>query len=175
MNLKNRRQNVPYHFDYASNSRPGRLVFWAFLALLACRTEKAGEMASGARVVNLPGMAAAMPEKMPIYQYYQKIPRISGVTNDSENLVFELKVELGYEVGDKKALEKLGLLNSKIAGQIRYSMARKSKVYLQKPGNYPSIEDSILNIVNEIIAPNPEDPARVRDVIIADLLIYDYR
>ena len=175
--------------DYPYNSRLGRLLFcdagwdcirslgWVLgVLLVSCGSGAQSKAALGeADKISQLMREVRIAAKKPIYQYYYKIPRVSGVTNDSESLVFELQIELGYEVGDKKTLERLSQLNTKIAGRIRYNMARKSKVYLQKQGNYPSIEASILNIVNQIIAPKPNDQAEVKDVIIADLLIYDYR
>ncbi|WGK68509.1 hypothetical protein P0082_08460 [Candidatus Haliotispira prima] len=113
--------------------------------------------------------------KVPIYQYYQKISKMSGVTNDTENLIFNLQIELGYEVGDVKTLEKLSRFGYKISGEVRQSVAAKSKTYLSDLNNYPEIEKDILELVNKIIAPDSRDKARAKDVIIAELFLYDYR
>ncbi len=112
---------------------------------------------------------------MPIYQYYQKIPEMSGVTNDPENLIFTLQIELGYKVGDVRTLEKLSKFNIKIAGEVRQSIAAKTKDYLGNLDNYPEIEKDILELVNKIIAPDPRDKARAKDVIIVELFLHDYR
>ncbi|MEM9425058.1 MAG: hypothetical protein AAF975_09785 [Spirochaetota bacterium] len=100
---------------------------------------------------------AKFNKNLPIYQYYQKIPYMRGVTNDPNNLIFNLQIELGYDVGNVKTLEKLSRSGIKIAGKIRQSMASKTKVYLGNLENYSRIEKDILELVNQIIAPNPKD------------------
>ncbi len=112
---------------------------------------------------------------MPVYQYYEKVPRMSGVTNDRENLIFNLKIDLGYKVGDVKTLEKLSKFGIKIAGEIRQDMATKTKVYLGNLDNRQEIENDILSLINKMIAPDPNDEARITDVIIVELFLYDYR
>ena len=118
---------------------------------------------------------AESSKELPIYQYYQKIPRVSGVTNDLENLVFNLQIELGYDVGDVKTLEKLNKSRIKIAGELRQSIAKRTKLYLGDLDNYLEIEQDILELVNKIIAPDPNDAARVKDAIITELFLHDYR
>lgn len=123
----------------------------------------------------LDGDKAEKQKSLPIYQYYRKIPQIRGVTNDSENMIFNLKIELGYQVGDIKTLQKLNAYRNKIAGDVRASYAKKTKYYLGNLDYYPEMEEDILELVNRIIAPNPKDSERVYDVIISELFLHDYR
>ena len=113
--------------------------------------------------------------EIPIYQYYEKIPEMRGVTNDRENMSFSLKIDLGYEVGDVKTLKKLSDYAIKIAGTVRQKIAAKTKLYLGDLKNRLEIERDIADIINNIIAPNPKDPARIKDVIIAEFYLHDYR
>ncbi len=165
------------------SSRLGITLFqvaWAtglLLSLLSCRRYNSAAQSAAEQIIKMQSQGASgkLDKEIPIYQYYNKIPKMSGVTNDPENLIFNLQIELGYEVGDVKTLEKLNKYGVKIAGEVRQSIAAKTKIYLGDLSNYSAIEKDILDLVNKIISPDPKDKARVKDIIISELFLHDYR
>lgn len=112
-----------------------------------------------------------------VYQYYEKIPVIRGVTNDEkgENKSFILQVNLGYKVGDKQTLKNLSLYQIKIAAEMRQMLASRTSAYLQNKANQDEIEAGLLRLVNRIISPDPQDEHKVREIQIIELFLYDYR
>ncbi len=71
-------------------------------------------------------MLGSCTRELADFSYYKNLPELSGTTRDAPPLFFIVKVELGYEWGDKKTQLSLSELKAVIADSLRNLFRSKS-------------------------------------------------
>jgi flagellar FliL protein len=83
--------------------------------------------------------------------YFDSIEAIRGQTADETPAIFQLKLSLGYDMNAKDVSAELGQRTREIQDLVLKMISMKTAAELS-PQNYDEIQNSILNLINRIMA-----------------------
>ena len=107
-------------------------------------------------------------EENPINVYYRNIPMIQGMTRDEKPKVFNIKVDLGYKMGDKKLQTELNKRKDQLTDRIRslLSSLPAEKFLID---NQPQLRTLILESINELLI-----DGEIIAVYLIELQVFEY-
>ena len=107
-------------------------------------------------------------EENPINVYYRNIPMIQGMTRDEKPKVFNIKVDLGYKMGDKKLQTELNKRKDQLTDRIRSLLsALPAEKFLID--NQPQLRTLILESINELLI-----DGEILAVYLIELQVFEY-
>jgi len=104
----------------------------------------------------------------PINSYYKNIPMIQGMTRDVKPKVYNVKVDLGYEQGNKKVQTELNKRKTQLTDVIRTLLSSMTEDQFLIE-NQPELRLLIREAVNEVLI-----EGEVTDVYLLQLQVFEY-
>lgn len=104
----------------------------------------------------------------PINSYYKNIPMIQGMTRDEKPKVYTVKVDLGYEQGNKKVQTELNKRKKQLTDVIRtlLSSLQEEQFLIE---NQPELKEMIKEEVNDVLI-----EGEVNEVYLLQLQVFEY-
>ena len=108
-------------------------------------------------------------EKHPINSYYKNIPIIQGLTRDEKPKFFNVKIDLGYENGNKKIQTEVIKRKEELTDIARaYLSSLKEEQFLA--GNQEALKESIREKFNEVMIEGD-----IIEIYLIHIQVFDYR
>ncbi|MDC7231990.1 MAG: flagellar basal body-associated FliL family protein [Spirochaetales bacterium] len=101
-------------------------------------------------LIVLTALLSSCSNELAEYSYYKNLPESSGTTRDDPPLFFIIKVDLGYEWGDKKTQYSLAELKPVINDGMRNLLSSKSAADFTIE-NEEELKQEIMEMVNSTI------------------------
>jgi flagellar basal body-associated protein FliL len=107
-------------------------------------------------------------DENPINSYYRNIPMIQGMTRDEKPKVYNVKVDIGYEIGHKKIQTELNKRKDQLTDLIRslLSTLYEDQFYID---NQPELKKLIKDKINEVLI-----EGEILEVYLMELQVFDY-
>jgi flagellar FliL protein len=107
-------------------------------------------------------------EENPINSYYRNIPMVQGMTRDEKPKVYNVKIDLGYEIGNKKIQTELNKRKDQLTDLIRsfFSTLYEEQFYID---NQPELKELVKDEINEILI-----EGEILEVYFMELQVFEY-
>ncbi|MBI9098209.1 MAG: hypothetical protein JEY91_07010 [Spirochaetaceae bacterium] len=107
-------------------------------------------------------------EKNPINSYYKNIPMVQGMTRDENPKVYNVKIDLGYENGNKKVQTELNKRKTQLTDLIRsyFSSLPEERFLIE---NQPLLKEELKDKINEVMI-----DGEILDVYLLQLQVFEY-
>lgn len=107
-------------------------------------------------------------EENPINSYYKNIPMIQGMTRDEKPKVYNVKVDLAYNMGDKKLQTELNKRKNQMTDIIRtlLSSLPEEQFFIE---NQPELRQLIKEAINEVLI-----EGKIVEVYLLQLQVFEY-
>lgn len=107
-------------------------------------------------------------EENPINSYYKNIPMIQGMTRDEKPKVYNVKVDLGYENGNKKIQTELNKRKNQLTDIVRTFLSTLSEEQFLIE-NQPNLREMIKEEINEVMI-----EGQILEVYLMQLQVFEY-
>lgn len=107
-------------------------------------------------------------QENPINSYYKNIPMIQGMTRDEKPKVYNVKIDLGYEKGNKKIQTELNKRKDQLTDLVRMFLSNLSEEQFLI-NNQPELRDTIKKEVNQILI-----EGEILEVYLIELQVFEY-
>ena len=107
-------------------------------------------------------------EENPINSYYKNVPMIQGMTRDEKPKVYNVKVDLGYEKGDKKIQTELNKRKDQLTDIIRTLLSSLSEEQFMIE-NQAELREMIRDKINEVLIDGEIDK-----IYLIQLQVFEY-
>lgn len=107
-------------------------------------------------------------EKNPINSYYKNIPMIQGMTRDEKPKVYNVKVDLGYEKGNKKVQTELNKRKNQLTDIVRTLLSSLSEEQFLIE-NQDELRELLKKKVNEVMIDGD-----ITDIYLIQLQVFEY-
>ena len=107
-------------------------------------------------------------KKNPINSYYKNIPMVQGMTRDENPKVYNVKIDLGYENGNKKVQTELNKRKTQLTDLIRsyFSSLPEEKFLIE---NQPLLKEELKDKINEVMI-----DGEILEVYLLQLQVFEY-
>ena len=107
-------------------------------------------------------------EENPINSYYKNVPMIQGMTRDEKPKVYNVKVDLGYEKGNKKIQTELNKRKDQLTDVIRTLLSSLSEEQFMIE-NQSELREMIRDKINEVLIEGEIDK-----IYLIQLQVFEY-
>ncbi len=107
-------------------------------------------------------------QENPINSYYKNIPMIQGMTRDEKPKVYNVKIDLGYEKGNKKIQTELNKRKDQLTDIVRSFLSTLTEEQFLI-NNQPELREIIKDEVNEILI-----EGEIVEVYLIELQVFEY-
>jgi len=104
----------------------------------------------------------------PTYEYYDNIPEIRGRTADKTPATVIVKVNVGYDMGDKEVQSELIARTPKLRDMLRNYFTKKTMAELQ-PQYEEQLKEEIKEMINRIMS-----NGKIREVIFLEFNVVEF-
>ncbi|MDA3811379.1 MAG: flagellar basal body-associated FliL family protein [Spirochaetaceae bacterium] len=107
-------------------------------------------------------------DENPINTYYKNIPMIQGMTQDEKPKVYNVKIDLGYENGNKKIQTELNKRKIELTDLVRMFLSSLTEEQFLID-NQDVLKEKIRKKINEILI-----EGEIIEVYMLELQVFDY-
>lgn len=139
----------------------GAIIFIVTVVFITMRF-----ITKGTQTQSYVAVAEGYEAKTPTYDWYDNIPEIRGRTADQAPTTYIIKVNLGYDQGDKEVQSELIARTPRMRDMLRNYFSKKTAEELK---NEDRMKAEIKEMVNRILS-----NGQVREVIFLDLNVVEF-